>query len=277
MRRPRLHRPGLPVEELLVVASIGAGARARPGFRIRTLRAVVQYESGEVVFARPAARRLQVVPDRPGRSLDAVEEVGVSVQRLSLRELARGELAEELDVGRRRERLEHRSHLVFAACAGQFARRSRRASRGSCGARGRRRPRRACRLARGSARRRACVRRGGVAQAEADRLAERPVRPPDCVAGDGELPFDVARIDTGRAARHARYHRPRPQVYEHVPRLAQDHRLLTVQPVRISDCDRSFDGAHDTIVRACFTPARPRPRRTRECAGRRRPRSCQAT
>ena len=58
----------------------------------------MQDERSEVVFARAAARRLQVVPDRPGSSLDAVEEVGVAVQRLPFGKLARGELAEELDV-----------------------------------------------------------------------------------------------------------------------------------------------------------------------------------
>src|SRR5204862_8291921 len=42
------------------------------------------------------------------------------MQRLHLRERARGELAEKFDVVGRREGLEHRSHLVAAACARQF-------------------------------------------------------------------------------------------------------------------------------------------------------------
>jgi hypothetical protein len=43
------------------------------------------------------------------------------VQGLSLRELARGELAEKLDVVGGREGLEHCSHLVRATCTGQLA------------------------------------------------------------------------------------------------------------------------------------------------------------
>jgi hypothetical protein len=46
--------------------------------------------------------------------------VGIAVQRLPLRELARRELAEKLDVVGRREGLEHRAHLLRAACTGQL-------------------------------------------------------------------------------------------------------------------------------------------------------------
>ena len=59
------------------------------------------------------------MPDRPRRSLDAVEEVGIPVQRLPFGKLPRGEFAEQLDVIGRGERLEHRSHLFYAACRGQ--------------------------------------------------------------------------------------------------------------------------------------------------------------
>src|SRR4029077_19247083 len=58
-------------------------------------------ERGEIELARSAARRLEVVPERPGR---AVGEVRVAVQRLPpTRRLPQAELAQQLDVGGRLE------------------------------------------------------------------------------------------------------------------------------------------------------------------------------
>lgn len=216
------------------------------------MRAVVQYECSEVVFTRPAARRLQVVPDRPGRSLDAVEKVGVSVQSLSLRELARGEFAEEFDVVGRCERLQHRSHLVCPACTGQFG--------VIVGERvvDRVEPSAGC---------------GGVelpclheVMPEDERMSVVAVwagrkqvawlddwcAGSSSVPGDTEFPFDVARIDARSAAGYARDHWRGPQVHEHVPRLAQHDWFLAMHAVGISDCDRGFDCTHDAIVDPTF-------------------------
>ena len=76
---------------------------------------------------------------------------------------------------------------------------------------------------------------------------------PSRVTGDAQLPFDVARINTGSAAGDPRDHRRRPQVHEHVPRLPQHDRLLAVHPVGVSDFDRSFDCTHDAIVGPTFS------------------------
>jgi hypothetical protein len=180
--------------------------------------------------------------------LDAVEKVGVPVQRLSLRQLARSEFAKEFDVVGRRERSEHRSHLFCAACAGQFA--------VVVGERvvNRVEPSAGC----------GRVELAGLLKVvpEDDRMPFVAVWPrrkqvtwsddrcarPSRVPGDCEFPFDVGRIDTGSAARNARDDRGRPEVNEHVPRLAQDDRLLAVHPVGISDGDSSFDCTHEAIV-----------------------------
>ena len=66
--------------------------------------------------------------------------------------------------------------------------------------------------------------------------------------GDPEFPFDVVRIDAGSPARYPRDHRRRRQVHEHVPRLAQHHRLVARHTVGPGDCDRGVDRTHVAIL-----------------------------
>jgi len=54
---------------------------------------------------------------------------------------------------------------------------------------------------------------------------------------DTQLLFDVLRIDTGSAAGDTRDDRRRPQVHEHVPRLAQHDRLLAPDAVGLGEGD----------------------------------------
>ena len=68
------------------------------------------------------------------------------------------------------------------------------------------------------------------------------------VNGDGQLPFDVGRIHTGSAARYARHDGRRPQVHEHMPRLAQHNGLVAPQAMGISDCDRGIDRTQVAIL-----------------------------
>ena len=192
------------MEDLLVVRPVGVGGG--PSFRLRMARAVAQDERGEVVFAGAAARRLEVVPYGPGSRLDAVEEVGVAVQRLTGGQLARGELAEKLDV----RRVETARASLAPPPPGrqrEARRRSPRASHGSCGACGQRRPDRPCRPARDSSRRRSCDRRGDVARAEADGLAGRPERRRE--PRDWQRGAPVRRLpDRRRERRWSRARRP---------------------------------------------------------------------
>jgi hypothetical protein len=74
------------------------------------------------------------------------------------------------------------------------------------------------------------------------------------VTGDGQLPFDVGGIHTGSAARHARHDGPRPQVHEHMPRLAHHNGLLGSQAVGSSHCDRGIDRTHVEILDLPFGP-----------------------
>jgi hypothetical protein len=170
------------------------------------------------------------------------------VQGLPVRELARGEFAEELDVVGRRERLEHRSHLFCTARAGQLTvvvgERvvDRVQPSASCGR----------------------VERAGLRDvapedermsvpavwARRKQIARRDDRcaPPSRVPSDSELPLDVGRIDARSTAGHPRDHRRGPQVHEHVPSFAQDDRLLAVHPVGIGDCDRRLDCTHAASV-----------------------------
>jgi hypothetical protein len=53
--------------------------------------------------------------------LDAIEEMGIAVQRLPLGELARGEFAKKPDVIGWFEGRKHRAHLLCAARRGKFA------------------------------------------------------------------------------------------------------------------------------------------------------------
>jgi hypothetical protein len=178
--------------------------------------------------------------------------VGVSVQRLSLWELARDEFAKELDVVGRRDGLEHRSHLLCAACAGQFA--------VVVGERvvDRVKPSAGCGRVELSGLRDVAPEHERVSvvvvwarRKQIARLDDRCACP-SRVKGDSELPFDVGRIDTGSAAGYARDHWRRPEVHEHVPRFSQHDRLLAVHPVGISDCYGSFDCTHDAIVSPTF-------------------------
>jgi hypothetical protein len=76
------------------------------------------------------------------------------------------------------------------------------------------------------------------------------------LTGDGQLPFDVGGIHTGSAARYARHDGPRPQVHEHMPRLAQHNGLVAPQAMGISDCDRGIDRTHVVILDRRSGPAR---------------------
>jgi hypothetical protein len=76
------------------------------------------------------------------------------------------------------------------------------------------------------------------------------------VPGDCQLPFDVGRIHTGCAARYPRHHRRRPQVHEHMPRLAQDNGLVAPQAIGFSNCDRGIDRTHVAILDRRSDPAR---------------------
>ena len=60
----------------------------------------------------------------------------------------------------------------------------------------------------------------------------------DQMSRDVQLAHHVLRIDAGRAARHARDDRSRPKVHEHVPRLAQDDRVVADDAVRTRNGDR---------------------------------------
>ena len=68
------------------------------------------------------------------------------------------------------------------------------------------------------------------------------------VPSDAELPFDVARIDAGSAARHTRYDRGRAQVEQHVPRVAQHDGLVTAHAVGAGDSNGGVDRAHVAIL-----------------------------
>jgi len=182
--------------------------------------------------------------------LDAVEEVGIPVQRLPFGKLPRGEFAEQLDVIGRGERLEHRSHLFCAACRGQVAvvvgerLVDRVEPSAGCGR----------------------VELAGLHEVvpEDERMTtvvvwarrkqvawsdDRSTRA-SRVAGDSE--FDVGRIDTGSPTGDAPDHWRRPQVHEHVPRFPQHDRFLAVHPVGISDRNRGFDCTHNAIVSPTF-------------------------
>jgi hypothetical protein len=66
------------------------------------------------------------------------------------------------------------------------------------------------------------------------------------VPGDAQLERDVARAHAGRATRDTRDDRRGQQVDEHVPRVAQDDRVVAVETLALADGDRCFEGAQAT-------------------------------
>ena len=191
----------------------------------------MQEERGEVVFAGAAARRFQVVPDRPGRGLHAVEEVRVAVQRLPFGKFARGEFAQKFDIISKARRARASRVLPRPVQRGGVRRRSPRASRGLRAALARRR------LASSGnglhevvpEDERVSVAAVGAGWQQVARLYDRGTRA-SRVPGDVEFPFDIVRIDAAGAARYACDDWRRPQVYEHVPRFAQHSGLSQRTP-----------------------------------------------
>jgi len=188
------------------------------------------------------------VPDRPGSSLDAVEEVGIAVQRLPFGKLARGEFADEFNVVRGRKGRQHRAHLRCAAATGKFAvvvhKRVMDPAEPSAGG-GRVEFARPGEVVPEDERVSVPAMRARRKQvARLDNWRARASR----VSGHGQLPFDLGRIHTGSSARYARHDGPRPQVHEHMPRLAQHNGLVAPQAIGISDCDRGIDRTHVAIL-----------------------------
>jgi len=158
--------------------------------------------------------------------------------------LARGELAEKLDVVGRREGLEHGSHLVRASRTGQLTvvvgervvERSKPPT--GCG-----RVERAVLLEVAPEDERVSAVAVWARREQVARLDDRCART-GRVLCDTQLLFDVLRIDTGSAAGDTRDDRRRPQVHEHVPRLAQHDRLLAPDAVGLGEGDCGVNGIH---------------------------------